>query len=191
MRAQGRDGKSVTLKSTTAGAKALANGVLVIPTPAVEVGMDYGADAALPLPGARTAMMKVLRQEAGPRSLTLLLEAQNNSTQTLFLRQRDRRARLNVEGGTVTSEGKLEVHFPAGEGYVRQSGDAALVRRETGCRRGCRSGSDAILTQLSRSSIRPGRHLAPAWSESGGRNGIPNGRVNSTSSARPARELAR
>ena len=71
-------------------------------------------------PGARTAMMKVLRQEAGPRSLTLLLEAQNNSTQTLFLRQRDRRARLNVEGGTVTSEGKLEVHFPVGEGYVRQ-----------------------------------------------------------------------
>ncbi len=120
VRAQGRDGKSVTMKSTIAGAKALANGVLVIPTPAVEVGMDYGADAALPLPGARTAMMKVLRQEAGPRSLTLLLEAQNNSTQTLFLRQRDRRARLNVEGGTVTSEGKLEVHFPAGEGYVRQ-----------------------------------------------------------------------
>jgi hypothetical protein len=120
VRAQGKDSKSVTLKSTTAGAKALANGVLAIPTAAVEVGMDYGADAALPLPGARTAMMKVLRQEAGPRSLTLLLEAQSNSTQTLFLRQRDRRARLNVEGGTVTSEGKLEVHFPAGEGYVRQ-----------------------------------------------------------------------
>jgi glycogen debranching enzyme len=120
VRAQGRDSKSVTLKSTTAGAKALANGVLAIPAPAVEVGMDYGADAALPLPGARTAMMKVLRQESGPRSLTLLLEAQGNSTQTLFLRQRDRRARLNVEGGTVTSEGKLDVHFPAGEGYVRQ-----------------------------------------------------------------------
>ncbi|HEY1966062.1 MAG TPA: hypothetical protein VGG59_14075, partial [Acidobacteriaceae bacterium] len=120
VRAQGKDSKSVTLKSTIAGAKALANGALAIPTPAVEVGMDYGANAALPLPGARTAMMKVLRQEAGPRSLTLLLEAQSNSTQTLFLRQRDRRARLNVEGGTVTSEGKLEVHFPAGEGYVRQ-----------------------------------------------------------------------
>jgi hypothetical protein len=121
VRTQGRDSKSVTLKSTTAGAKALANGVLAIPTPAVEVGMDYGADAALPLPGAPTAMMKVLRQEVGPRSLTLLLEAQSKSTQMLFLRQRDRRARLNVEGGTVTSEGKLEVHFPAGESYVRQS----------------------------------------------------------------------
>jgi hypothetical protein len=82
--------------------------------------MDYGADAALPLPGARTAMMKVLRQEAGPRSLTLLLEAQGGSTQTLFLRQRERRARLSVEGGTVTPEGKLEIRFPAGGGYTQK-----------------------------------------------------------------------
>jgi hypothetical protein len=110
----------VTLKSTVAGAKMLASGALEIPAPAVEVGLDYGADAALPLPGARTAMLKVLRQEAAPHSLTLLLEAESNSTQTLFLRQRDRRAHLNVEGGTVTPEGRLAVHFPAGEGYVRQ-----------------------------------------------------------------------
>jgi hypothetical protein len=84
------------------------------------VGMDYGAEAALPRPGARTAMLKVLQQETAPHSLTLLLEAQGNSTQTLFLRQRERHAHLNVEGGTVTPEGRLEVHFPAGEGYVRQ-----------------------------------------------------------------------
>jgi hypothetical protein len=120
VRAQSKDGKSVTLKSRVAGAKVLGSGALEIPAPAVEVGMDYGADAALPLPGARTAMLKVLRQEEGPRSLTLLLEAQGNSTQTLFLRQWERRTRLNVEGGTVTPEGKLEVHFPAGDGYVRQ-----------------------------------------------------------------------
>jgi hypothetical protein len=120
VRAHGRGSKSVTLKSTSAGAKALANGGLTIPTPPVEVGMDYGADEALPLPGARTAMVKVLQQEAAPRSLTLLLEAQGNSTQMLFLRERDRRTRLNAAGGTVTSEGKLEVHFPPGEGYVRQ-----------------------------------------------------------------------
>jgi hypothetical protein len=103
-----------------ADAKVLANSVLEIPAPAVEVGMDYGANAALPLPGARTAMLKVLRQEATGHSLTLLLEAQGNSMQTLFLRQQDRRTHLNVEGGTVTPEGKLAVHFPAGEGYVRQ-----------------------------------------------------------------------
>jgi hypothetical protein len=120
VRAEGTGGKSVTLKSAVADAKLLASGALEIPTPAVEVGMDYGADAALPLPGARTAMLKVLRQEEGMRSLTLILEAQGNSTQTLFLRQRERRGRLNVEGGTVTADGKLAVHFPAGDGYVRQ-----------------------------------------------------------------------
>ncbi|HEY3991021.1 MAG TPA: hypothetical protein VGM02_17105 [Acidobacteriaceae bacterium] len=120
IRAQGKDSNSVTLKSTTAGAKVLAGGVLQVPTPAVEVGMDYGADAALPLPGARTAMLKVLRQEQGPRSLTLLLEAQASSTQTLFLRQGEKRTRLTVEGGVVTPDGKLEVHFPKGEGYVRR-----------------------------------------------------------------------
>ncbi|MGA9719180.1 MAG: hypothetical protein WBQ79_12950, partial [Acidobacteriaceae bacterium] len=91
-----------------------------VPAPAVEVAMDYGADGALPLPGARTAMLKVLRQDAGPRSLTLLLEAQGGSTQTLFLRQRARRGGVNVEGGLITAEGKLEVHFPTGDGYVRQ-----------------------------------------------------------------------
>jgi glycogen debranching enzyme len=120
VRAQGKDGKPVALKSTVAGAKMLTAGALEIPTPAVEVGMDYGADAALPLPGARTAMLKVLRQDEGPRSLTLLLEAQSGSTQTLVLRQRERRDRLHVEGGTVTADGKLTVHFPAGDGYVRQ-----------------------------------------------------------------------
>ncbi|MFL6427254.1 MAG: amylo-alpha-1,6-glucosidase [Acidobacteriaceae bacterium] len=120
VRAQAQDGKPVTLKSTAAGAKTLAGGALEIPTPGVEVGMDYGADAALPLPGARTAMLKVLRQEPGARSLTLLLEAQGNSTQTLFLRQRERRDRLHVEGGTVAADGKLGVHFPGGNGYVRQ-----------------------------------------------------------------------
>jgi hypothetical protein len=120
IRAEGKDGKSVILKSTVAGAKVLASGALEVPGPAVEVGLDYGADAALPLPGARTAMLKVLRQDAAPHTLTLLLEAESNSTQTLFLRQRARRAHLNVEGGTVTPEGKLAVHFPAGEGYVRQ-----------------------------------------------------------------------
>jgi glycogen debranching enzyme len=119
IRAEGKGANSVTLKSTAAGAK-VAAGTLEIPTPAVEVGIDYGADAALPLPGARTTMLKVLRQQEEPRSLTLLLEAQGNSIQTLYLRQRELHDRLRVEGGTATADGKLAVHFPAGEGYVRQ-----------------------------------------------------------------------
>ncbi len=120
IRAQQKDGKPVTLKSAAPSTKMLASGALEIPTPAVEVGMNYGADAALPLPGARTSMVKVLRQEAGSRSLALLLEGQGGSTKMLFLRQREQRDRLHVEGGTVMADGKLAVHFPAGNGYVRQ-----------------------------------------------------------------------
>lgn len=120
IRAESENGNAVTLKSTVPGARVSTRGVLNVSTPAVEVGMDYGADGALPLPGARTAMMKVLRQEAAPRSLTLQLEAQGGSMQQLFVRQRDRRLRINVEGGTMSSAGKLEVRFPAGDGYVRQ-----------------------------------------------------------------------
>ena len=120
VRAENKNGSAVTLKSTMPGAKVSTRGVLEVPTPAVEVGMDYGADGALPLPGARTAMMKVLRQETAPRSLTLLLEAPSGSTQRLFVRQRDPHVPMNVEGGTIAQNGKLGVRFPAGEGYVRQ-----------------------------------------------------------------------
>ncbi len=120
VRAEEHGGGMITLRSTVAGAKVSARGVLAVPTPAVEVGMDYGADGALPLPGARTAMLKVLRQDVGSRSLTLLLEAKGGSTQTLFLRQGERRGRVNVAGGTITADGKLEIRFPAGDGYVRQ-----------------------------------------------------------------------
>jgi len=120
VRAEGKDAKSIKLKSEVAGAKVLTSGALEIPTPEVEAGMDFGANGALPLPGARTAMTKVLRQDAGQRSLTLLLEAQADSTQTLFLRQRERRARVTVEGGAITPEGKLEVRFPSGEGYTQK-----------------------------------------------------------------------
>ena len=120
VRAEEHSGSRVTLRSTVTGAKVSARGVLEVPTPAVEVGMDYGADGVLPLPGARTAMLKVLRQDAGPRSLTLLLEARGGSTQSLFLRQREGRGRVNVAGGTIAADGKLEIRFPAGDGYVRQ-----------------------------------------------------------------------
>ena len=120
IRAESKSENTVTLRSTVAGSKLSARGILEVPAPAVEVGMDYGADGALPLPGARTAMLKVLRQETGPHSLTLLLEAKGGSTQTLFLRQRERRERIHVDGATITSPGKLAVRFPAGDGYVRQ-----------------------------------------------------------------------
>lgn len=120
VRPQTRDHESVTLKSSVSGTRLNGDGSLKIPTPAVEVGFDYGADGALPLPGARTSMLKVLQQQEGAHTLTLLLEAQGGSTQTLFLRRRDPHMRLNAEGGTVTGDGRLSVIFPAGDGYVRQ-----------------------------------------------------------------------
>ena len=132
VRAEGKEAKSVKLKSTAAGAKVLTSGALEIPTPEVEVGMDYGANGALPLPGARTAMMKVLRQEAGPRSLTLLLEAQADSTQTLFLRQRERRARVTVEGASPQAGGQAGGALSQRRRLYAEAGDAALVRQANG-----------------------------------------------------------
>jgi hypothetical protein len=120
-------GAKVMLKSTIRGAKASTDGAtLRIPGPPVEVGMDYSANAALPRPGERTTMLKVLSQQADPHSIGLELEGQAGSTQTLYLRQKDRHQHLDVQGGAVNADGKLEVRFladtpnGAGGGYVRQ-----------------------------------------------------------------------
>jgi hypothetical protein len=120
-------GAKVMLRSTIRGAKASTDGAtLRIPGPPVEVGMDYSANAALPRPGERTTMLKVLSQQADPHSISLELEGQAGSTQTLYLRQKDRHQHLDVQGGAVNADGKLEVRFladtpnGAGGGYVRQ-----------------------------------------------------------------------
>ena len=121
VRAEAKDGRIVILKSTVAGAKSSANGsALRIPGPAVEVGMDYGADGALPLPGARTAMLKVLSQQTAARTLTLEVEAPGGSMQSLYLRKRDHRQALKIEGGDAVGDDRVEIHFPAGDGYVHQ-----------------------------------------------------------------------
>lgn len=120
VRAQTKAGKAVRLASTAAGAKVSADGAeLRIASPAVEVGMDYGADGALPRPGARTERMKVLAQQAQPHALTLTLEAQGSSQQTLVVRENRAHLQLTAEGATV-SDGKLRIDFPAGDGYVRK-----------------------------------------------------------------------
>ena len=121
VRAQSKDGKPVTLKSALPGAKSLANGsALRIPGPPVEVGLDYGAGNALPLPGSRTAMLKVLSQQATSHSIALELEAPGGSAQTLFLRQRERGPAVHVDGGSLIKNDRIEIRFPAGEGYVQQ-----------------------------------------------------------------------
>ena len=82
--------------------------------------MPYGASGALPLPGASTAGMKVLEEQRQPRQLTLTLEAQGGSTQTLFVRNNDNKARISVDGATI-GESSLIVKFPSGSGYQKQT----------------------------------------------------------------------
>ncbi len=91
-------------------------GELTIPLPEVEVGIP----AALPLPGARTAQLKVLAEQPGARSLTLTLEAQGGSTEELVLRRNGSVAGLHVEGATAEGD-LLRVVFAPGQGYRQQT----------------------------------------------------------------------
>jgi glycogen debranching enzyme len=88
---------------------------LRVPLPSFEVAVVHG----LPLPGARTAQMKVLDETRTARSLQLELEGQAGSVETLKLRCNDASARLRVEGAEVVPAG-VRVQFPAGSGYVSQ-----------------------------------------------------------------------
>lgn len=138
IRLKTQPGSALKLASTAAGAKVSADGrELRVPMPAVEVGMDYGADAALPLPGARTQQMKVLRENHEAHLLTLELAAPAGSEQTLALRvnppesanknasekhaAKTTPSSVKVEGGTLEAD-KLHIRFPVGAGiqeYVR------------------------------------------------------------------------
>jgi hypothetical protein len=117
----GGDLSGVKLTSSTPGARVAVGGREArIPLPAVEVGMAYGADGALPLPGSATAMPKVLGEERGARTLTLALEAQGGTTQRFFVRRNAPAARPAVEGASLRGD-TLVVAFPAGEGYRRRT----------------------------------------------------------------------
>ena len=126
-------GATLKLASNVPGATLSARGQeLRVPVPPVEVGMDYGADGALPLPGARTHEMKVLRQTYAAHTLTLELEAPGGSEQTLTLRinsstksagaptRSSGSARLTVDGGTL-EQNKLHIPFPSGAGYTHHT----------------------------------------------------------------------
>jgi hypothetical protein len=91
---------------------------LSIPLPAVEVGLPYGADGALPLPGSATQAMKVLGEEQKPHQIVLTLEAQGGSTQELYVRSNEEKLRVGAEGATLR-ETTLSVKFPEGSGYQR------------------------------------------------------------------------
>jgi glycogen debranching enzyme len=105
----------IKLASTEPGTKTAANGREVeVPLPEVEVGLTYGAENALPLPGAVTQAMKILREERGPRRLVLTLEAQGGTKQQLYVRDHGRH--LEVQGAILHGS-SLEVAFPVGDAY--------------------------------------------------------------------------
>ena len=118
-------GSGVKLASTVPGAIVSRDGrELRLPLPAVEVGMDLTADTALPLPGAAPAEMNVLDQAATAHQLTLTLEAQGGSTQTLFIRTNLPKIHLTVDGGRLSDAEDalktLAIPMQAGAGYQKK-----------------------------------------------------------------------
>ncbi len=121
-----REGAVLVVRATGAdvtlvGAHA---GELRLQLPGVEIGIPH----ELPLPGARTAQLKVLSQSTEGHSLTLELEAQGGSAYDLPLRVNGVRTAIHADGATVNAAGAggsglggLHVVFPVGVGYQRQT----------------------------------------------------------------------
>jgi hypothetical protein len=117
VRSTGDEAKDIKLASHVAGAK-LLNGELLIPLPAVEVGIGHG----LPEPGSTTAQMKVLDQRPDARSLSLRLSAPASTQQTLFVRVNDPKVHLRIEGAELSAgSSELSVQFPAGAAYTEKA----------------------------------------------------------------------
>ncbi|HEX4169972.1 MAG TPA: glycogen debranching protein [Bryobacteraceae bacterium] len=80
--------------------------------------IELSIATSLPPPGSETAQLKVLDQQRKDDSATFVLEAQGGSSYSLFLRPN--RPDVSVEGGQIVG-GRLQVTFPAGAGYRRQT----------------------------------------------------------------------
>ena len=98
---------------------------LAIPLPAVEAGVQQ----SLPLFGAVTQQMKVLREEYAEHSLKLALAAPGGTTQTMDIRVNAIHGGLAANGGMLqmrgampdnAAVGTLRIDFPPGAGYVEQ-----------------------------------------------------------------------
>ena len=114
------DLQGVRLASHADGAEVREGGVsLRIPLPPVEVEIS----AALPEPGSRTAMAKVLTETHTPHSLRLLLQGQSGSTLTMSLRRNGMDGKIAAQGGDLKTDSageRLIVQFPNGAGYQQQ-----------------------------------------------------------------------
>ncbi|MBB5342432.1 amylo-alpha-1,6-glucosidase [Tunturibacter empetritectus] len=119
-------GPAVRLASVVKDSRASAEGSSVVfALPAIEVAVPHG----LPLPGARTAQMKVLREVSEAHSLKLELEAEAGTVVELMVRRNAAKLNLHVEGGTIVGAAagkgagleKLVVKFPQGTGYQQSA----------------------------------------------------------------------
>lgn len=111
-------GAAVRLATDVKGARVAADGSsIAFMLPAVEVSAPH----ELPLPGARTAQMKVLAETVEGRSLRLDLEGEAGSSAMLKVRVNAPRVSVRAEGATLSVAGdglsSLVVSFPAGVGY--------------------------------------------------------------------------
>ncbi len=122
VRSRAISGKALRLASDVKGARIAADGTSITFTlPPVEIAIPHG----LPLPGARTAQMKVLNESRTDHSLTLELEAEAGTSATLKLRKNLDKFNVHSEGATIAPGHEpgldlLSVNFPAGAGYQQQ-----------------------------------------------------------------------
>jgi glycogen debranching enzyme len=120
-------GRAVRLATSAKEAQVAADGAsIAFALPAVEVAVPHG----LPLQGARTAQMKVLKETKDAHSLRLELEAAAGSVVELKVRRNEPKLNLRAEGGSViaardTGEqsdlDQVVVKFPEGTGYQRRA----------------------------------------------------------------------
>ena len=127
VRVKTASGKAVKLATSVKEAQVVADGSsIAFALPPVEVAIPHG----LPLQGARTAQVKVLKETRDSHSLKLELEAAAGSVVELEVRRNEPKLNLRAEGGTViAARGAGEqsdidhvvVKFPAGTGYQQRA----------------------------------------------------------------------
>ncbi len=117
-------GPIVRLETAVKDVRTAADGLsIAFSLPPVEVAVPH----ELPLPGARTAQMKVLTETVTTHSLKLELEADGGSVVELQLRRNAPKLNVRAQGASILpgrSESGLDsltVKFPSGEGYKKQT----------------------------------------------------------------------
>ena len=126
VRVKTASGKAIRLATAVKEAQVAADGAsIAFALPPVEVAVPHG----LPLQGARTAQMKVLKETRDSHSLKLELEAAAGSIVELYVRRNGPKLNLHVDGGTlIAAKGAGEqsdidhvtVKFPEGTGYEQR-----------------------------------------------------------------------